>query len=110
MQKLCTAGLTGDGRTDGHHHHTFAPVDLTAPKVAAGKNISTEVNNLVLKVLQGCNIHTGVSWCAGAINRPSIKLYDIASLYGSYRNRKRIISWISFVRQGAWKRAASREL
>ena len=35
MQKLCTAGLTGDGRG---HHHTFAPVDLTAPKVAAGKN------------------------------------------------------------------------
>ena len=36
MQKLCTAGLTGDGRTDTDH--TFAPVDLTAPKVAAGKN------------------------------------------------------------------------
>ena len=47
MQKLCTAGLTGDGR--GHHHHTFAPVDLTAPKVAAGKNTYvTLLSDLVL--------------------------------------------------------------
>ena len=38
MQKLCTAGLTGDGRGH-HHHHTFAPVDLTAPKVAAGNDV-----------------------------------------------------------------------
>ena len=38
MQKLCTAGLTGDGRTPTADRHTFAPVDLTAPKVAAGKN------------------------------------------------------------------------
>ena len=28
-------GWTNRGRTD---EHTFAPVDLTAPKVAAGKN------------------------------------------------------------------------
>ena len=32
-------GWTNRGRTNGHHHHTFAPVDLTAPKVAAGKNL-----------------------------------------------------------------------
>ena len=44
MQKLCTAGLTGDGR--GHHHHTFAPVDLTAPNVAAGKNAATVLESL----------------------------------------------------------------
>ena len=31
-------GWTNRGQTDGHH--TFAPVDLTAPKVAAGKNMS----------------------------------------------------------------------
>ena len=30
-------GWTNRGRTDGHRH-TFAPVDLTAPKIAAGKN------------------------------------------------------------------------
>ena len=33
-------GWTNRGRTDGRTDgHTFAPVDLTAPKVAAGKNI-----------------------------------------------------------------------
>ena len=36
MQKLCTAGLTGDGRTPTTDHHTFAPVDLTAPKNGGG--------------------------------------------------------------------------
>ena len=30
-------GWTNRGRTNTGHH-TFAPVDLTAPKVAAGKN------------------------------------------------------------------------
>ena len=40
MQKLCTAGLTGDERTPDTGH-TFAPVDLTAPEVAAGKKTET---------------------------------------------------------------------
>ena len=31
-------GWTNRGRTDTGHHHTFAPLDLTAPRVAAGKN------------------------------------------------------------------------
>ena len=48
MQKLCTAGLTGDERTDTEHR-TFAPVDLTAPKVAAGKKrgIKPHLGNVI---------------------------------------------------------------
>ena len=39
MYKLHTAAQTRDtARRTPHTHHTFVPVDLTAPKVAAGKN------------------------------------------------------------------------
>ena len=34
-------GWTNRGRTNGHR--TFAPVDLTAPKVAAGKNFPSYI-------------------------------------------------------------------
>ena len=38
MYKLHTAAQTRDtAHRTPHTHHTFAPVDLTAPKVAAGK-------------------------------------------------------------------------
>ena len=37
-------GWTNRGRTDTNH--TFAPVDLTAPKVAAGKN-GAQLQNVI---------------------------------------------------------------
>ena len=45
MQKLCTAARLDSQGTNGHHH-TFAPVDLTAPKVAAGKNSDFKTKKL----------------------------------------------------------------
>ena len=37
------------GQPPSTQHHTFAPVDLTAPKVAAGKNITHNNKHINLK-------------------------------------------------------------
>ena len=42
-------GWTKRGRTNGH---TFAPVDLTAPKVAAGKKMKGPQSHTNLEFLQ----------------------------------------------------------